>query len=558
MRVHGRIGRSLGLLCVLGSQVGASPQPDETRAVEWVLTHGPSVDLPTDTVRALVADGSREALDRLRMLGEPARRALLHLASGADDVAERASRHLEVLQCEEDRVERSGLASSISGLLARGPRAAARARRIAPADAPESWDLSWWIDRVHAYRFAPAVDRFLAWQAWAEDAAPLRFHGRNRVVLDGSAGLVQWDSPTTVEAWVRWPHPTSAQYLLSDEAWPEMAPDVLPTATKLGFALRRNARGDGRASLELTMAVAPDAWFSVESPPLAIRDDWEHVAATSDGSVLRLFRDGCLVAARSLPRTHLLPGTGNLSIGARQHGLANRVAELDLRALRITEGARYVEDFVPEQSLTCDDATILCPDFAPGNVWMGDRVDKARRHAIDGATWVSACTPAAVRDALASYGGGATTPIVIEAERGGRSAQWYLAQRDAQSEGLNVEIWSDQEPDEGGHQASVLVRALEAGRYRVHLLGPGLEHLGADGMVSPVSWRFDDGDAAMVAEPRATIRGIDGNAGAALSALGEVSLAAGEHVFHLRLLERRAHDGRYSLWFDALVLEPLP
>ena len=33
------------------------------------------------------------------------------------------------------------------------------------------------------------------------------------------------------------------------------------------------------------------------------------------------------------------------------------------------------------------------------------------------------------------------------------------------------------------------------------------------------------------------------------------AIAAGEHVFQLRLLSRRAHDNRYSLWLDAVVLE---
>ena len=74
-------------------------------------------------------------------------------------------------------------------------------------------------------------------------------------------------------------------------------------------------------------------------------------------------------------------------------------------------------------------------------------------------------------------------------------------------------------------------------------------------MVSPFSWRLDEGDAAVVSDVRPTIRAVGGRWDASLSPLGEVTLAAGEHVFRLRLLARRTHDNRYSLWLDALVLE---
>jgi hypothetical protein len=58
-----------------------------------------------------------------------------------------------------------------------------------------------------------------------------------------------------------------------------------------------------------------------------------------------------------------------------------------------------------------------------------------------------------------------------------------------------------------------------------------------------------------VTEPIASLCGPGGGAGAQVSPLGEVDLREGEHVFRLRVLARRAHDGRYSLWLDAVVLE---
>ena len=142
-----------------------------------------------------------------------------------------------------------------------------------------------------------------------------------------------------------------------------------------------------------------------------------------------------------------------------------------------------------------------------------------------------------------------------EAERGGCSADWYLAARDFDSEGWNAEIYTEREPDEAGHWISVPVRVPATGRYRVILAGPGLEHLGPDGLACPFSWRFDDGEWSQVTDAIPTIRGVAGHSEAALSPLGEVALAAGEHAFRLRLAARRPYDGRYAMWFDAVVLE---
>jgi hypothetical protein len=146
---------------------------------------------------------------------------------------------------------------------------------------------------------------------------------------------------------------------------------------------------------------------------------------------------------------------------------------------------------------------------------------------------------------------------VVEAESGAASADWWVSERDWMSDGFIHEIWSDRDPDTLGHWAKVPFRVEKAGSHRVWFLGGSLErHVAEDPYdYSPFSWRVDDAPAQRVAGGVPTVAGTRIERG--LSMLGVVDLAAGEHVFDLRLLARRATDNHWSLWFDGLVLERL-
>ena len=95
----------------------------------------------------------------------------------------------------------------------------------------------------------------------------------------------------------------------------------------------------------------------------------------------------------------------------------------------------------------------------------------------------------------------------------------------------------------------------KAGTYRVWFVGGNLErHVGeAPFDYSPFSWRVDDAPAQRVAGGVPTVTGMRVERG--MSALGVVELMAGEHVFDLRLVDRRKTDNHWSLWFDGIVLE---
>ncbi len=553
---------TVGGLVTLGVLAGAArgSSGDDDAVVRWALSYGPErIDTPA-LLAELPRGGSPEggpapSTDALVRVGESGRRALLRIAAGGGERSADAVDWLARAQLLEDAVERLGLDHDVAYLETCGSAGLARAHAILPSGAPDGdAALAWWAERRGAYRFAPAVDRYVPWERWADDRAPLRFRKRARVRIADSQGLVNPTGSVTIEAWVLWLNEKESGYLVADEIWPEMSPE-LPAERKGGFVLRRNARGDGTATLDLTFATAPNHWWSVESAPLAMTSEWQHIAVSCGGGFVRLFRDGELVACRSTAGLEYLPSATDVYIGCRSEGWPNRTTDFDLRAFRISEGARYDDAFVPDQRLAPDDASLVCLEFRGGTTELRDTAHGAHPGVIEGATLVPGYDPAALRETLRAYGGGGHIDV-FEAERGGASAGWYLYERDLQSEGATMRIESADEPGAAGHWISVPFRVDAPGRRRVHVTGPGLEHLGAT--VSPFAWRIDDGPWRRVTAPLPTLRGIAGQELGNLTALGEVELAPGEHLFRVRLLARAGTKRPlWAFWLDALVLETL-
>lgn len=558
-----RLARRAAVAAAVLGLVGAAPAQDgpadrETAVVRWALTYAPLDDTLRGRVTELARSDAADADERLFALGEPARRVLLGLVAEDAEVARRRGGLLARMQALENEVERRWLAQDVPVLSVLGEPAAARAARLVPEDGAKD-PAAWLADRHGGLRFEPTLDRWTRWRAWERDQAPIRLRNRDKIRLDASQALVSFGRPVTFEAWVRWPRRQQA-YLATDEAWPGMSGQV-PTDVEAGFALRRNDRGDGTATLELCCGQAPRGWFGVESAPLRITWQWEHVAAVSDGRVLRLFRDGELVAARALGETRLVPGVGDVCVGVRQHAWPDRRAELDVRAVRVSEGARYVRDFVPEQRLAKDAATRVLLDFTPapttdGLTTLRDLSGAGRDGHAEGARFVPPLDLADLRVQLASVGAPPGELVLAEAEEGGGTAEWFFGERESRSGGADVEVWSERGPDAAGHTTSVPFTVPRAGRWRVHVVGAGLNR-GSAG-VSPFTWRVDDGPWRPQLGALPALYGIGGDPEQNLSALGAVELGAGEHVFRLRLVSPRTHqDRRWSLWLDALVLEEL-
>lgn len=526
----------------------------ESAVVRWALSHAPVDEATRTRVAALAAKGTAEADEELFSIGEPARRVLLALTATDAALAARTAPLRARMQDLQDEVERRDLHCDLNYLSTLGPAAAARVARIVPEGAPREGAVAWCMDRAGSLRWEPALDRFVVAPPWDRDQAPRRWRGRDTVILRRTAGMNCPSTAFTAEFWVRWPE-RKPQYLLADECWPEMSPSV-PVDRERGGCFRRNHRGDGTATLDFTYAIAVPGtrggWYTVESAPLRVSTQWEHVAVSSDGRVIRLFRNGEMVAARDAAGVPFVGGVTDLALGVRPDGLKDRRADFDLRAFRVSEGARYTADFVPPRRFERDGSTVLLLDFTPGNDTLRDLSGGGHDAAGQGA-WIAPLDLEALRSELAVFGGSSGPTVLAEAERGGRSGQWFVSDRPQYSEGVNLEIWSDQDPGAEGHVATIPFRVPSAGRWRLHFVGGGL-HRGDQGF-SPFSWRVDDGAWTPVVGPLPALYGILGRSDLDLSPLGVAELSAGEHVFRLRLLSRRRHkDHRWSLWMDALVL----
>ena len=523
----------------------------EARLAGWALTYAPKQPSLRSSVEALLRETGPEAEQKLFLLGEPARRVLLELAATDPVLAVRTSALRRKMQDLADEVERRDLYCDLRYLTALGDVAADRVARIVPPDAPTKGAVAWCMERAGSLRYEPASDRYVVLPIWGRHQSPRRWRHRDTVHIEKSARLISASSPFTAEFWVRWPT-NGYQSLLGDESWPGMSAKVA-VERENGFTIRRRNHGSGTAVLEFTCATTERTWWSVTSAPLHVTSQWEHIAVSSDGAVVRLFRDGALVAARSTKNTSFVRGVRDLSLGVVPDGWKDRRAHFDLRALRISEGSRYTDEFVPPTDFGHDSATILLLDFTPDTTILADqsgggRVARGQGH------WIPAHDPSALGTDLQSVGAEPAAMIVAEAERGGRTDQWYVADRSQFSEGVCLEIWSDQDPGSEGHTASIPFRVPRAGTWRIHLIGAGL-HRGSAG-VSPFAWSVDGGASTTVFGPRPSLYGLLGRSNLDLSSLGTARLTEGEHVLHVQLLARRRQpDRRWSLWIDAVALQ---
>ncbi len=434
------------LFAVLGANVLADPPADaqgfapaplagtsrEAALTRWVLTYAPTDDVLRARIAELAARGTPEAAAELFAIGEPARRVLLELAASDDALAERTAALRARMQDLQDEVERRDLYCDLRYLPTLGPAAAERVARIVPVEAPKEGAVAWCMERAGSLRWEPTLDRYVLAPPWDRDQAPRRWRHRDTVTLQRTQGLISPSSAFTAEFWVRWPAP-SPQSLLGEEAWPGMSPNV-PVDRECGFTFRRTYRGGGTATLDLTFAIRPNGWWTVESAPLHVSTLWEHIAVASDGRVVRIYRDGALVAARDASGVEFTRGCRDLALGVVPDGWSDRRANFDLRAFRISEGARYPTEFVPPHRFEKDGSTILLLDFTPGRESLTDLSGGGHDASGEG-HWIAPHDPAALGAELEAFGGPPGAVVVAEAERGGRSGQWYVSDRPQYSEG---------------------------------------------------------------------------------------------------------------------------
>lgn len=191
-----------------------------------------------------------------------------------------------------------------------------------------------------------------ATQAPAKEDRALRLDGRAQAVLVHSGRLKLPDGPFTLEGWIRPGDMAGRRGLFAKTEASEYGIFVSDGAPSFSVHL------DGR-------------YAKVEGAPSSLaRGRWQHVAGVHDGSELRLYVDGRLVAraaAVGKRTTNELP----LVLGAdvNQSGLPTSHFEGDLDEVRLSTSAVYVGDsFQPARRLPVDASTRFLYRF-DGVLW---------------------------------------------------------------------------------------------------------------------------------------------------------------------------------------------
>jgi hypothetical protein len=126
--------------------------------------------------------------------------------------------------------------------------------------------------------------------------------------------------------------------------------------------------------------VRTEYWITVTAPSLPSTDAWHHVAVSYGGGSYRMYVDGALAASvdatepvANAPNTLYLGATARNERGydGAQGTLFWPPIDGFISDVRISNGNRYVSDFVPEARLTSDASTIALWHLDEG---AGDQV----------------------------------------------------------------------------------------------------------------------------------------------------------------------------------------
>jgi YD repeat-containing protein len=164
------------------------------------------------------------------------------------------------------------------------------------------------------------------------------------VALDGMTGRVSMPysssldiaGPYTVETWFKISDNDQMQYLVSCGT------------TTGGFVLIAN---DGMPALYQTNA-AGQSDYAMAWPPNITFGTWHHMAGVFDGSQIRVYLDGSLIASKS---TTVVPGSfsgSTLAVGGFQGGATTTMVNGLVDEVRLSAGALYTSNFTPQRHLT--------------------------------------------------------------------------------------------------------------------------------------------------------------------------------------------------------------
>jgi hypothetical protein len=226
-----------------------------------------------------------------------------------------------------------------------------------------------------------------AHQGSSEPGYALNFADTASVELAGESTMpLQKDF--TLEVWARWfSRATGEQYLVGDEVWHGMSPEII-ARQESGCVLRLTEPRRGLRALDFTLG-SNRGWFRVYGKLYRDADTWVHAAVVKTKDGIWLFRDGKADGYQKCTGLQFIPSPTPLYLGVRKHAHTNRKFFGDIRAFRLSSSARYQKPFTPPQTFEKDEATLILLDFSAGK---GERAPDLSGNGHDGilagAKWV--------------------------------------------------------------------------------------------------------------------------------------------------------------------------
>jgi len=354
-----------------------------------------------------------------------------------------------------------------------------------------------------------------------------------------SQGALDLNKPFTIELWARWWDGGAARMvpLCGDEVWRGMHATInAPGAA--GFVLRRHRWKLDQFILDFTAGTTSNSWYQVWGRPIPRDTGWFHVAVVREPHRVRLYYNGEEIGRAAAQGVTFRASPTDLFLGTRLHAWMDRANAHDLRAFHVAQRALYDGPFLPPRHFTPDKQTEILLDFAQAR---GRRLPDLSGNMHDGIF-----DGPGIFDSIRGPG-----YATFEAEQGTWSRAWTRSERDLSSDGSEITIWSTFDTGQEGHWATLPIRVKKAGRYRILFAGSDLRQLGNRPSISPFQWRIGDQRAWTPAHAEVVLPGRHN-----LALIGERQLAAGEHMFGLKLHKKRQRpDQRWALRFDALVLQ---
>ncbi len=142
--------------------------------------------------------------------------------------------------------------------------------------------------------------------ASAQKTVGIEFNANDNQSFVDLGTLGQATSNFTMEFWANVDNPADGGYLLANEGWDA-------TLGNMGFAIRLNLGDPGNHLIEFVGGASDGSWPAVTAPVMPAQT-WVHIAASYDGTSMKLYIDGTLSGSNE-PDAAITPTTQNLILG---------------------------------------------------------------------------------------------------------------------------------------------------------------------------------------------------------------------------------------------------